>query len=134
LPGFGKRADIFVLYGNAEPFEAPAVELNALVAEDLLEQQRADEVADCQTVGGRRFEEKVGGEAAAGSTHVVDDHGWIARDMSGHMPGDYTGVLIETATGGKADDDADCLASVEILVSGSGACAATGNRDKQKRD
>jgi hypothetical protein len=50
------------------------------------------------------------------------------------MPGNNSGVLIETATGGKADDDADCLASVEILIGGRGVGAATGNRDEQKRD
>jgi hypothetical protein len=54
--------------------------------------------------------------------------------MSRHMPGDDTSVLIETAAGGKADDDTDRLASVEILVSGRGVCAATGNRDEQKPD
>ena len=51
---FGKRADLFVLR-ERRAIGAPAVELNALVAEDLSEQQRADEVADCQTVEAANF-------------------------------------------------------------------------------
>jgi len=119
-------SNIFILQRRAEPFEAPAVKLDALIAEDLLKQQRADEVADCQPIRRGRFEEIVSGETAPRSPHVVDDHGWIARDMSGHMPRDDASVLIESATGGKADDDADRFAPVKILRRG-GAGAAIGS-------
>ena len=73
--------------------------LRSLVAEDLLQQQRADEIADGQAIRSAGFVEIIGGEPAAGAGHIVDDHGRVAGYMLRHVARDGAGVLIEAAAG-----------------------------------
>ena len=92
-----------------------AVELDAFIAHDLLQDERADKVADDQTVR-RRLEKRIGRHPAAGAGHVVDDDRRVARYVAAHVTGDDARVGIEAAAGGKANDDADGFAAIEILI------------------
>ena len=113
--GFGQRADGLVLHRRAEPLKFARVELDSFIAHDLLQDERADKVADDQTVR-RRLEKRIGRHPAARAGHVVDNDRRVARYVAPHVTGDDARVGIEAATSGKANDDADGFAAIEILI------------------
>ncbi|MNC87453.1 hypothetical protein D3C83_31810 [compost metagenome] len=108
------------MHRRTEPFEAPRIEFNALVAQDLLEHERADEVADDQSVS-RRFKEVVCRHPAAGAGHIFDDDGRVAGDVPPHVPGDRARVGIKAAACGETHDEANGLAAKKIRIRCGGA-------------
>ena len=86
-----------------------------MAAEKLLRNEIADEIPDRQSVRLGGFVDRVGRNQTARSGYVIDYDRRIAGNIFADMAGDRTGVGVETSSGGKADEDADGLACVEIL-------------------
>src|SRR5205823_6575820 len=131
----GQRADRVLGCGRPDVFELPRVELDALLAEDLTEEQPADEVAEGEAVGLGDLVEIVGGDQASRAGHVLDDDRRVARNVPRQMPGDRARVGVEASSRREAHDDADGLALVEGLLGpgGRGGCQEdeTGGQDHQ---
>ena len=113
---FGDADGGSVLGRDAEVFELAPVELNAGFAQDMLEDQSADEMADGEAVRLGDFVDVIGGDQTAGAGHVFDDEGRIAGNMLAQVARDGARVGVVAAAGGAADDDADRFAFVEWFL------------------
>ena len=99
--GFVHAENEIVLRRHADVLKSIGVELDARFAEQLLQEQAADEMADGETVGPGDFVSVVGRNHAAGARHVLDDHDGIAGNMFSHVPGDSSRVSVVAAAGVK---------------------------------
>src|SRR4029078_2007698 len=70
-----------VLGRDAEVLELAPVELNTGFAQNMLEDQTADEMANDEAIRFGDFVDVVGGDQTAGAGHVFDDEGRIAGNM-----------------------------------------------------
>src|SRR5712691_9648286 len=105
-----------LVHRRSDVLELPRVELGALLAEDLAQEQAADEVADGEPVGPGDLVEIVRRDEAARPRHVLDDDRRVARDVLAHVPRDRPRVSVEAAARREADNDAHVLALVEGLL------------------
>src|SRR5712691_11328538 len=105
-----------LVHRRSDVLELPRVELGALLAEDLAQEQAADEVANGEPVGPGDLVEIVRRDEAARPRHVLDDDRRVARDVLAHVPRDRPRVSVEAAARREADHDAHGLALVEGLL------------------
>lgn len=109
--GAGRRA----VHQAAEPLETASIVFDALLAQGLLHHELLVEVAnDCSILLGGA-EDGVGREHAAGALAILDDHRRRARQVLRQMPGQDSGVGVETAPRSETDEDTDGFALVELL-------------------
>ena len=108
---------------RADEFEFARVEFDSRLTEHLAQKQAADEMADGQAVGFRGFVNMIGGDQAARAGHILDDDARNTGNVLTHMTRDRARVSIETAARGKANDDFDRLAFIEIVGTGAVASA-----------
>jgi hypothetical protein len=101
--------------GHADIFKFASIELNALRAHDLLQDQTPDVVADGQSVGLGFVVHVVGLDDASGAGHILDDDAGTARDMLADMATNGSSVGVEAASGAKGHDHAHRLAFVELV-------------------
>ena len=105
-----------VLSRHAEVLELAPVEFNAGFAENVLEDETADEMADREAIRFGDFVDVVGGDQTARAGHVLDDKSRIAGNMLAQVARDGSRVGVVAAAGGAADDDADRFAFVEWFL------------------
>ena len=105
---------------RAEILELAAVELDALGAHHLLQEQTAGVVADGQPVGLGLLEHVVGVNDSAGAGHIVDNHAGIAGNILAEMARDRSRISVVTAAGRESDDQPNRLALVKTIVTGRG--------------
>src|SRR5512145_2006899 len=111
---------------GADEFELARVEFDPLLSQHLAEKQAADKVPDGESIRLGNFINVIGGNKASRSGHVFDDHRRLAGNMLAHMAREGASVSIESAAGGKADDDPDGFPFVKIIRRR--ACAKEGNQ------
>ena len=73
-------------------------------------------MADGEPIGFCRFENVIRRNHASGARHVFDDDRRVAWNMFAHVAADRAGIGIVAAAGGKADDQADGFAIVEVAL------------------
>src|SRR6185503_8959374 len=112
-----------VLGRDAEVLELAPVELNTGFAQNMLEDQTADEMANDEAIRFGDFVDVVGGDQTAGAGHVFDDEGRIAGNMLAQVARDGARVGVVTAPGGAADDDADRFTFVERFLREGASCS-----------
>src|SRR5258705_412544 len=78
----------------------------------------ADKMSDGESVGFGDSENMIRGDQAARARHIFHDDTGIARNVSAQVARNGAGVSIKAAAGGKADDDANVFAFVEIIRGG----------------
>ncbi len=112
---FAQRAHRVVLNRHAEVFQFAHIEVDALLAQNAAQNQRAVEDAEGKTVGLGAAVQIFGGDQRAGAGHIFDQQRRVAGNMLAHVARHDARVDIEAAAGAAADDDADSFASVEII-------------------
>ncbi len=105
-----------ILRWNSDVLKFAGVKFNARLAQKLLEEKSADEMADRQSIGSRGFVDIVGRDHASGAGHIFNQNRRVAGNVFAHMAADCSRVSVVTAAGGETDDHTNGLAFVKVRL------------------
>jgi hypothetical protein len=116
----------------AEPVVRPAVELNAGLAQKLLQEHLRIEGRYVSAVFAQTLVHQIGGHKTPGSRTILDDESWITRDVPPQVARHDTGAYVVAAAGRETDNDSDGFTAVKIsgrfLVETGRLCGGAGAR------
>ncbi len=110
--GFVEGAGDVVLGRDADIPELARIELDARLADHLIDHLVAVKVENCKPIGFGHVIDMIGGDEAGSAGHVFDDDRRAAWNMFAEMARDQTGIGIKAAARGKADDNSNRFAFI----------------------
>src|SRR5262245_10443951 len=105
-----------ILCRDADVPELQRVKLDAWLAQQLLQKEATDKMADGEPVRLGDLINVIGRDHAPRPSHIVDDEDRIAGDIFSHMASDQAGISVVTAACREADYEADRLALIEVRL------------------
>ena len=111
----GHPKDKIVLRRHSDVFKFERIEFNARLAEELLQELSADEMADGETVGFGYFKEVVRRNQSPRPGHVVNDDARFPGNILAEVAGNKASVRIVPTSWRGAHDNSDCFPFIERL-------------------
>src|SRR5688572_4240773 len=107
-----------VLSWSTDETKFPSIKLDSRLSYELLQKNRAHDMADRETIRLGHLVNMIGGGQAASSSHVFDDDSRVAGDVFAKVSSQGSGIKVVTTAGCSAYYDTDNFTFVKRFLGG----------------